>query len=167
MPMSQVGDHLVQHATGLSGDAADAFGRSAFNRYYYAAYLSVREFLVELEPHLARQSHVQIPTLFTKTVPKRLREEARRQALSGMLTHTKRDEIGRSVNRAASVIADVMTVAYAVRVAADYHPETRIEGQSGAFRLASQSAAQAKDWKRNIDMAKGTLFDVYRTLALV
>lgn len=47
--LPSVADHLSQIAKSRHADEADAFGRTAFNRYYYAAFLSTRELLMQIE----------------------------------------------------------------------------------------------------------------------
>jgi hypothetical protein len=45
----------------VSETDADAFGRSAFNRYYYASYLITRDMLRQLDPSWTRTGHSKIP----------------------------------------------------------------------------------------------------------
>ena len=61
--LRSVAEHLSTHAKVLgSGDAeADAFGRSAFNRHYYATFLTVRELLVAIDIAWAKTPHAEIP----------------------------------------------------------------------------------------------------------
>jgi hypothetical protein len=59
--MHQVAEHLSLQARAMTGNDADAFGRSAFNRYYYATYLSVRELLASLDSSWETQRHSAIP----------------------------------------------------------------------------------------------------------
>lgn len=49
--MEIVGLHLQREAvkSGKPAEESDLFGRSAYNRYYYASFLCVRRLLIELE----------------------------------------------------------------------------------------------------------------------
>ena len=58
-----VADHLSKAARTTVGGEADAFGRSAFNRYYYAAFLSTRELLSMIERSWSGVPHSNIPAL--------------------------------------------------------------------------------------------------------
>jgi hypothetical protein len=73
--MRVVADRLADWAASeADADNADLFGRSAFNRYYYAAYLITREMLRKLDPKWAASGHRQIPDLLQKTVTKKARQ---------------------------------------------------------------------------------------------
>ncbi|MFP3541518.1 hypothetical protein, partial [Pseudomonas sp. SIMBA_044] len=66
---------------------ANLYGRSAFNRYYYAAYLSVREMLQSGQPDYAGASHSDLPGLLEGAVLKRIKVEVRRQVKLHLLIH--------------------------------------------------------------------------------
>lgn len=64
--MKVVGDKLENFALGEKNILSkDLFGRSAFNRYYYAAFLVTREMLGELQNSWKATPHRQIPILLT------------------------------------------------------------------------------------------------------
>ncbi|MBP6766229.1 MAG: hypothetical protein KA171_00510 [Reyranella sp.] len=153
--MHEVGEYLRDKALESN---ADLFGRSAFNRYYYAAYLSARELLQELDPKWAASSHKAIPDLMEGIVVDRLKAVAKRQGEHGIVN---------SAYKAASEIANVLRTAYAVRVVADYQPNNRVEFSNGTFKLVEHSAAEAASWARRVDTPKGTLLRLYRKLGIV
>jgi hypothetical protein len=153
--MHEVGDYLRDKAIATN---ADLFGRSAFNRYYYAAYLSARELLQELNPKWAATPHKAIPDLLEGIVVDQLKAIAKRQGQHGTVT---------SAYKAASEIANVLRTAYAVRVVADYRPNNRVDFSNGTFKLVDHSVAEAASWVRRVDGPKGTLLRLYRSLGIV
>jgi hypothetical protein len=63
--MRIVGDHFAGTAAGKGDENEfDLFSRSAFNRYYYSAFLSVRSVLKTLDPAWATPSHQSMPEDF-------------------------------------------------------------------------------------------------------
>ncbi len=63
--MHEVGHHLQKIAISKTDQNRDVFARSAFNRYYYGAYLNVRELLSSLNPEWSRPRHRHIPYILT------------------------------------------------------------------------------------------------------
>ena len=59
--MKIVGHHLQQEAIRRTSDAEkDVFGRSSYNRYYYAAFLTARSLFVSLDPGWEKRSMLSI-----------------------------------------------------------------------------------------------------------
>jgi len=165
--MHQVAEHLSLQARALTGDDADAFGRSAFNRYYYATYLSVRELLASLDSSWETQPHSAIPNLLETTVMRLVRDQAKRMSKSGLLTEAKQHSLAKQAGRASSDIASVLRVAYGVRVVADYRPDQRVGFQHAEFRLAEHSQTEARKWKMRVDRSKGVLMNISKELGIV
>jgi len=116
--MKIVGDHL----TGVAANRADVsecdlFGRSAFNRYYYAAYLITRDMLTQLDPAWGKTSHGGIPDLLEDSVINKIRKEARIQEKAGILSKTGASNIRTA---AASAVAQL---AYDVTERGCPHPQ--------------------------------------------
>jgi hypothetical protein len=122
----------------------DLFGRSSFNRYYYAAYLQVRAILGDLDRTWATLSHASIPELLTGQILSRIKHQSKRAA------QIRDGEAVGICNRAASSahdLADLMKAAYAVRIAADYHPDIAVEPDGeGRFRLYQVNVTAAHEW---------------------
>lgn len=122
----------------------DLFGRSSFNRYYYAVYLQVRSTLGGLNETWARAPHKSIPELLTGKVLAKIKQQQTRVATLGD------SEASRICSRAATAakeLAELMKAAYAVRVTADYHPEIAVEPDDrGRFRLNSVHVTEAHEW---------------------
>lgn len=163
----EVAEHLSDRASKESGARADAFGRSAFNRYYYASFLSVRELLAEIEPSWSSTRHANFPDLLQNAVVKQVRKEARRQERAGAISRGTASSLIAQAGSATSEIASVLRVANEARKAADYTPEIPVEFDANGFRLFGQTDAAARGWKDRVDRMKGVLMHVCRELAIV
>jgi hypothetical protein len=88
--MRIVGDHLAEVAA-KSGDAThfDLFGRSAFNRYYYSAFLSVRTALRTIDSRWATPSHQAVPAVLKGDVLARLKRQTPVISLKSLFTEDK------------------------------------------------------------------------------
>lgn len=165
--MQQVAEHLCVEAKRLKGSDADLFARTAFNRYYYASYLSARELLARLNSQWTSQSHKGIPDLMERSLTDLVRRQAKKLAGKGLLTAAQQSNLVSQVNQASSDIASVLRVAYAVRVVADYKPELLVIFDVPNFTLDSHSDAEARNWKARVDRAKGIILNVTKELGLV
>lgn len=148
--MEQVAAHLanearVRHMAGNmdSGDN-DSFGRSAFNRYYYATFLVIRAGLGSLQGTWAGLPHKDIPLL--------LKGEIKRSLKRGLQDAKKLSDgdVVRQCSKAieaADELAELTTRAYGVRVTADYNPEIRVSfDEKGTFSLNAIAVDEAKRW---------------------
>lgn len=142
--MEVVARYLVSEAqrNTLPADR-DQFGRSAFNRYYYAAFLLVR---TELKPIVGSwpNTHAGIPLWLRGAILKELNRGVRQadKADDGELKH-----LCESAKAAALDLSKLMEHGYSVRVVADYDPETPVEfGGQGDFQLNTVKVAEAQAW---------------------
>ena len=145
--MEDVAHHLQQEAlVRLTAAQRDSFARSAFNRFYYAAFLSVSRTLRLLRPEWAGIPHKNIPDLIHGTILTALKK-GQRQAL-----RVGDQETAEACGRAISLchdLADLMKTGYAVRVTADYEADVAVDFSSGIdFRLATVKVSTAKQWPR-------------------
>ena len=122
----------------------DLFGRSSFNRYYYAVYLQVRSMLGDLNETWATAQHASIPELLTGQVMAKIKMQRARAA------RVRDNEAVEICNRAvasANELATLMRDAYAVRVTADYRPDIAVEPDDrGRFRLNLVPVTTAHEW---------------------
>lgn len=162
-----VAQHLSVHAKKETGTPADAFGRSAFNRYYYGSYLSARELLAQIDTSWSRTGHSAIPALLEGALLKQVRDAARKQQQAGVWTATHASTRVRHATSAVSEIASILRVAYAVRVVADYEPQSAVEFDANGFRLSGHTDAEARHWEQRVDQMKGVLLGVCKELAIV
>jgi len=140
---------VAHHLQGVASTRSDLierdlFGRSAFNRYYYATYLDVKEVLGSLKAEWGKISHGGVPDMLTGPVKKALvkgRERAQRAS-----DFETADLCSRAVN-AIHILAEMMTDGYATRVAADYYPEVKIDFEDAYnFKLNLVRVKDAAEW---------------------
>ena len=75
--------HEIALETSTEGEA-DAFGRSAFNRYYYAAFLLAREMFREMYKGPESINHADIPAHLKGRVLRAITTRARAQRKAGV-----------------------------------------------------------------------------------
>lgn len=149
--MEVVAHHLQSEAsTRLNSVERDHFGRSAFNRYYYATYLDVKDGLGSLRAEWGGIPHGDVPHVLVGAVKKALakgRERAQRASDSDTV------ELCNRAVSATHVLSEMMTNGYATRVAADYHPEVKIDfADAFDFTLNFVRVKEAADWPNKARM---------------
>jgi hypothetical protein len=161
-----VGTTLAGQAKTTVGDVADAFGRSAFNRYYYAAYLQTRDLLLQFNPEWD-VSHADAPTLIETTLVGLVRKEAKRLEKKGTISHADSQRITSGVASACMAIAEVLRVAYKVRVISDYRPQESILFENETFNLDSHTEGEARAWATAVEAHKGRILKACKELGFV
>ena len=143
--MEQVALSLQKWAIAKPQDMTDfdLYGRSAFNRYYYASYLKVRELIVEFEPQWAG-GHATVPEFLTGSIEreiKKYRSTALRRQQADVV------EICNRAVKAIVSLANIMQLAYSIRVTADYNPTIKIiDAADSRFKLGNTSITEAHNW---------------------
>lgn len=166
--MHQVAEHLSSEAKVQKEPLdADAFARSAFNRYYYATFLGVRKFVSALDADWARRTHSGLPDLLEGDVLKIIRNQAKKLEKQGAITTSRVRAISKQAGQASSEIASILRIAYNVRVVADYKPEQLVLFNHADFALADHTRAEARNWKTRVDQAIGVLLGISKELGLV
>lgn len=142
--MERVGLHLQKTAHELSAVASDLdlFGRSAFNRYYYATFLEVRAMLRRCKPGW-RGTHDSVPKELESWVKKGI-SDVRKKA--SRISDNQSVEICKAATASISDLSRLMVAAYAVRVIADYEPEIPIILDGDRFALERTSVTDAHRW---------------------
>lgn len=161
-----VGTTLSAEARKSEGGIADAYGRSAFNRYYYAVYLEVRELLLKFKSDWDVK-HAKAPEYLEENLQEIFRREIKRQERSQLLTHAEGKRIASAVSSSGSVIAQVLRVAYKVRVISDYEPDEPVKFDQSTFHLDSHSEGEAKGWLRTVETHKSRILRHGKELGLV
>jgi hypothetical protein len=142
--MEVVARYLVSEVQRINVPAdRDQFGRSAFNRFYYAAFLLVR---TELKPVVGSwpNSHSGIPPWLRGSVLKELNRGVR---LAERIDDEELRHQCESAKAAAIDLSRLMENSYSVRVVADYDPEIPVEfGNHGEFQLNTIKVAEAQAW---------------------
>jgi hypothetical protein len=144
--MQSVGLYL-QHAANAKRsnfEEFNLFGRSAYNRYYYAAFLHLRAVLVKINPDWHKLSHASYPDVLAGTIQKKIKS-FRRRAMK--IPDADAIKVCNEAISAIKNLTELITRAYATRVAADYHPEIPIEDKSGGrFVLNTVGITEAHSW---------------------
>lgn len=156
--MRRVGDSLLDLAVAeRDAGAADEFGRSAFNRYYYAVYLIVRKAVMSIDPKWASCSHKDLPELLTKQLYRAVRGRARFLERKGYFNRGQSARLVRSFKICSSDLAQLLRTSYGVRCVADYSPEERIQFRDGTVHLGETTAGAAQRWPDRAERSSGQL----------
>lgn len=143
--METVGHHLQLEAIERPvGPERDLFGRSSYNRYYYATFLCVRDLVTEFDPKWRRLSHSEYPSLLRGRIVAKLRQGG---ASARRLNDRRLDQLCKKAVHAASELSVLMEKGLATRVIADYHPEIPVDfSGSSRFELNSVDITEAHSW---------------------
>ena len=161
--MKIVGDQLATWALAQAeDDNKDLFGRSAFNRYYYAAFLSTRQMLGEFEPKWQRNAHGNIPDLLKGKLKKKLTSAID----EGILTRGKDMEVINQHNSSIDALAVLLEQAYKVRISADYEPEVRIQQKDEVISLSGHTLTSAEEWPDRADSYCKAIRDAWKVAGL-
>lgn len=123
----------------------DLFGRSAFNRYYYATFLEVKASLAKLRPQWAGElAHASVPEVLRGTVKKEL---TRGRYTAQRMNDSEVVSLCQKALSAAESLAKILEEGRVTRVAADYHPEIPVEFVAASdFRLNTVGVQTAQTW---------------------
>ena len=166
--MKIVGDHLADQAVRRSdAHEADLFGRSAFNRYYYSAFLSVRTTLKKIEPNWATPTHQGIPEVLKGQVLVRLKKTINTATKMGRISEIAGKQSYRAANKAAVELANLLTAARETRRLADYEPETPITRDADSIKLGQFTLRAASSWKARVEAQSGTILHIYEQYGLI
>ncbi|EOY5423051.1 hypothetical protein I6M88_20300 [Citrobacter sedlakii] len=168
-----VADHLVKqaNATRRKGEVhtilADAYGRSAFNRYYYACFLNIREFVSTIDSNWGKVKHAEVPTLLRVSVNRKIEIELQKSERIGDLTlgeyRSKKSLLRTSLENMASTMA----LAYTIRGVVDYEPEIEMIFGDGSFSINKMSVASAKGWLQTINSEKSKVVKIMKEVGFV
>ncbi len=162
--MEVVAQHLRLHTLLLaSGADADLFGRSAFNRFYYSAFLTAKQLLSPTFPAIP-QNHAGIPDFLRGTVRTHLSRVKKAAMRAGDL-HTAND--CSAAQRAAADLADLLAMGYTTRVVADYYPLEPVEFSSASgFKLNQIPVSEAQTWPHRSRAYSQLIINVMRNAGL-
>lgn len=143
--METVALHLENEAIRrASPDERDSFGRSAFNRYYYATFLKIQIALRSQRPCWAKSGHSQLPKTLQDEVIKELKTNFQKSKKIGDAEMAK---LCSEAISAAKSLATILTEGYAVRVTADYFPDIAVSFMpAGGFKLNATPVSHAHSW---------------------
>lgn len=161
--MEVVGSYLRTHTLTLRGAGdADLFGRSSFNRYYYATYLAVRKELLALMPD-AETRHGLLPNYLRTTIQQRIR------AIKAKARRTDDHQLMQlcSVARqAADELASLLVKGYKTRVVADYVPDVLVQFAvtQNEYSLDAVSSSDAQSWPHRAKSLMRAISDALRNM---
>lgn len=142
--MKIVAEHLQQQAFSRPAPERDFFGRSAFNRYYYATYLLVKNTLSNLKKEWSSDlPHAQTAEILRGKITRNLKEG--RKVASKIGDKELIDTCSRAIS-AAEDLAKIMEQGRAIRVVADYEPSKKIHFFDNDFSLNEVSVQEAQRW---------------------
>jgi len=145
--MKLVGEKLESYAEAESDLVKrDLYGRSAFNRYYYAAFLITRKMLGEIEPKWKKTPHKDIPQLLKGAVRKPVVQRLKQDAKKDLITNGQMRALQSKLNIATNELANLLVQAYDVRLVADYEPENYIAVKDNVIVLSSCKLTSANSW---------------------
>lgn len=151
MRLVLVADYLKEQALARTGtDDFDVFGRSAFNRYYYATFLIIREKFYAMGVLQAGQGlpHANVPERLRGTLKKEFSKARLKIHRSG-----DKDLSGKihSAESATEDLARMIEEAKAIRTLADYEPEISIVLSRRGFSLVNVDIDTAKAWPQKAE----------------
>lgn len=151
--MQVVGDHLSDFALSIRGMNPNdgLFARSAFNRFYYAAFLASRQLLVETTGSGA-MSHKALPNYLVTTFRQILKRRIQLLFQKNLLSNSARAAMLTALRDNTALLHDLLERAYSVRVLADYAPETPVEIKDATFSLGASTLAEASNWAGRAQM---------------
>lgn len=165
--MRIVADKLKELAlASRTNHETDQFGRSAFNRYYYAVYLVVRSTLMNINPGWARSPHKGIPDILTGSVCRAARDQALKLERAGQLNAREKSNMITSIRICAHELAQLLQAGYAARLMADYSPEETVRRVADNLQLSNYTMSEAQAWPERAERSAGRLGAKWRELGL-
>lgn len=145
--MKVVGDQLENWAHAQSDfRSSDLFGRSAFNRYYYAAFLVTREMLGDLDSNWKHTQHKNIPELLEVALKKPVLNKLSANVRKDIITEGDKKRLQQELQIATTDLANLLREAYDVRIVADYEPEESVIIKNKVITLKGCKLNSASGW---------------------
>jgi hypothetical protein len=145
--MKAVGEHLRVHSVKQTdSNLMDLFGRSAFNRFYYAAFLITRDMLGDLDPKWKKLKHSTLPVILEKSLKPIVLRRVNKNVQSGIMSEGEKSKQLRILKVATGELSNLLKEAYALRCIADYQPELRVSRNRDVLTLEDKKLTTAKTW---------------------
>lgn len=165
--MQYVGSELERLALiDLDPNHADSLGRSAFNRYYYAAFLITRETLGFMRSNWKGTAHAEIPNLLEKGLRKPAKDALKKQVKSGLLGNGDESRLLGDLNATGNELAQLLRSAYDARILADYEPEIKTNQSGGIIFLRSHKLTTASKWPARAEKLCAKLRRIWKEVGL-
>lgn len=144
-------------------DEFEVFGRSVFNRYYYATFWIARSTLAQLDDKWSTVNHANIPDILRKTfadnVKKRLKTNADLVSNPSSLKH--------EAISSGSAFADLLKHAYGIRVLADYDISASVARKGSVICINTYTSSDASTWPKRAEIYSGAILRVSKELGLI
>lgn len=164
MSMELVAKHLESEALSRkSPEEIDVFGRTAFNRYYYATFWIVRNAVAKIDPKWSEPTHSDLPNLLEGAFLKLFRKEIKKAGVLGV----KVEILTARSNGSAGGLASLMRHAYALRVQADYKFDAGVTKEGAVLVLKETKTSEAANWPRKAETLTSDLLDVAKRIGLI
>jgi hypothetical protein len=159
--MIKVGLYLQKQAVAeIDINNKDAFGRSAYNRYYYATFICVRDMLAKFDAAWSTIPHKSCPEVLNGTVLATLKK-ARNHAKRAN-DHSLDQLYARAISSTVD-LAKIMQIAYATRVVADYNLEIVVDFFSmDRFALNKVDITTAHEWPNKANAYTPTIVNAWK-----
>lgn len=161
--MLVVAEHLRDTSSQIKDTTErDLFARSAFNRYYYATFLTIRTTLSEIDPKWDEPRHKEVPVLLRETVVKKFQRRAKGRLLSP-------SEAAKEMYKgctAAKALAKMIEIGNETRKTADYEPKVLVLFENSTFSLNGVKSSTARKWCIDAKTRCRVLYDAARKLGL-
>ena len=148
--MERVASHLALESTARPDtDEQDVFARSAFNRYYYAAYLEARKLLRNTVSRRDQVGHSAAPDMLKEKLRKRFVSLTSSKIRSRAVPQARGEQQKSLAIDAIESLAKLLKEAYKVRCIADYEPEIPVSLDKNTHtqtKLSGHSLKSAREW---------------------
>jgi uncharacterized protein (UPF0332 family) len=166
--LSSVGDHLA--GVSMSADEqfkVDLFGRSAYNRYYYSAFLCARSLLKAIDPKWATPTHSDLPSILARNVLDRLRKHIAQATKTRQITEGDGQQMLHRAAVSAKELSRLLITAREIRRIADYEPETLVSRDGSQIRLGGHTIDGARKWRQRAGEQARAIVRVYEQLGII
>jgi len=159
--MQVVGHYLqVEAMKPHNPEEKDLFGRSSYNRYYYATFNITRDIVRTINPKWVSSKHAEYPDIFSKKIVGRFKKErssalkVEDPALVGILN---------KAISSANDIALLLRKANSARKVADYDLSIKVNFlNTNRFSLSSIDITSAHLWPERANTLGSLIIDAWR-----
>ena len=168
LSMKYVGSELERLALNdADPHHSDLLGRSAFNRYYYAAFLITRDTLGYMQSNWKGTPHAEIPILLDSALRKPAKNALSKQRRAGLITISDESRLLRELKYTAHELAQLLKLAYDARILADYEPEIKTTKNGNIISLKAHKLTSASQWPSQAERHCAKLKRIWKELGLV
>ena len=158
--MQNVAVHLRDYARKLSDpQQMDVFGRSAFNRFYYACYWEVRTTFPHIHKNWAKIGHKALPPYLTSSAKQDILKQLDRLHKAKVVGDSEYAKLKGRIEHSLAEISRLLIQGYSIRCVADYNPEIKTEYVGDSLILNGQKISSIEHLYSEIRKYVGILRD--------